>query len=96
MEGKIVVEVIPTTYEGQQATSIKVSSDLEQTSSIDKIILVHTLMSTLDMDNDFLFATGVQMGLVTGVWPDPNRVHEVTTDTGMVSEALRAMREKGL
>ena len=96
MKGKIVVEVIPTTYEGQQATSIKVSSDLEQTSSIDKIILIHTIMVSLDMDNDFLFEKGVLMGLETGIWPDNNMVKEVITNSGMVEEALRAMHEKGL
>lgn len=96
MKGKVTIEVDPTTYDGHSATSIKVSLKMIELSSLDKIILVHTLMNTLDADKDFLFVKGVQMGLTTGIWPDSDRVHEVTTATGIVEEALRVMREKGL
>lgn len=96
MRGKITIQVDPTTYDGHSAIRIKVFSEMIGLSSIDKIILVHTLMNTLDKDEDFLFVKGVQMGLTTGVWPDSDRVNEVTTATGIVEEALRAMREKGL
>ena len=96
MKGKITIQVDPTTYDGHSATCIKVSSEMIELSSIDKIILVHTLMNTLDKNKDFLFAQGVRVGLTTGIWPDSDCVHEVTTDTGIVEEALRVMREKGL